>query len=172
MQRPGTRVLASSASAVEVVGLGYQVVEVPEWKVGGVGDVPLGAVPEEDGVFLVGLGGEAQDVPRYQSMTVDLVEGWRPRPDLLQESRKGGMSPWACCMHAKNICSRRVAVMLRKCGTGVVVILQNSCFLADGCLGKSAYLLLWLEEMKGIRSTKTCFIKLLDLSLKIQEDDK
>ncbi|MCS3494768.1 hypothetical protein M2368_003807 [Arthrobacter sp. JUb119] len=41
MQRPGTKVLASSASAVEVVGLGYQVVEVPAWKVGGVGDVPL-----------------------------------------------------------------------------------------------------------------------------------
>jgi len=78
-------VLASSASAVEVVGLGYQVVEVPAWKVGGVGDVPLAAVPEKDDVFLVGLGGEAQDVPRYQSMAVDLVEGWRPRPDLLQD---------------------------------------------------------------------------------------
>ncbi|MCS3494769.1 hypothetical protein M2368_003808 [Arthrobacter sp. JUb119] len=44
-----------------------------------------GAVPEKDDVFLVGLGGEAQDVPRYQSMAVDLVEGWRPRPDLLQD---------------------------------------------------------------------------------------
>lgn len=72
MQRPGAGVLASSASAVEVVGLGYQVVEVPAWKVGGVGDVPLAAGPEEDDVFLVGLGGEAQDVPRYQSMAVDL----------------------------------------------------------------------------------------------------
>lgn len=93
MQRPGTRALATSASAVEVVGLGYQVVEVPEWKVGVVGDVPLAAGPGEDGVFLVGLGGEAQDVPRYQSMTVGLVEGWCPRPDLLQGSHRGGMSP-------------------------------------------------------------------------------
>lgn len=57
---------------------------MPAWKVGVVGDVPLAVGSEEDGVFLVGLGGEAQDVPRYQSMTVDLVEGWRPRPDLLQ----------------------------------------------------------------------------------------
>jgi len=77
-------VLATSASAVEVVGLGYQVGDVPAWKVGGVGDVPLAAGPEEDDVFLVGLGGEAQDVPRYQSMAVDLVEGWCPRPALLQ----------------------------------------------------------------------------------------
>lgn len=50
-------------------------------------DVPLAAERYEDGVFLVGLGDEAQDVPRYQSITVDLVAGWRPRPDLLQGSR-------------------------------------------------------------------------------------
>lgn len=70
----------------EVVGLGYQVIEVPAWKIGMAGDVPLAAGPEEDDVFLVGLGGKAQDVPRYQAITVDLVEGWCPRPDLLQGS--------------------------------------------------------------------------------------
>lgn len=48
----------------EVVGLGYQAVEVPARKAGVVGDVPLAAEGQRDGVFLVGLGGEAQDVPR------------------------------------------------------------------------------------------------------------
>ena len=113
MQRPGTKVLASSASAVEAVGLGYQVVKVPAWKVGVVGDVPLAAVPEKDDVFLVSLGGEAQDVPRYQSMAVDLVEGWRPRPDLLQDPA-GRYVPWVVFNISVHLQSR--ILWLPRCG--------------------------------------------------------
>lgn len=81
-------------------------VEVPAGKVGVVGDVPLAAGPEEDDVFLVGLGGEAQDVPRYQSMAVDLVEDGARGADLLQDPAGGMSPPWVVLKGCELLCCR------------------------------------------------------------------